>query len=59
METEILVSVIQNNCKHETYREYAQRGFDVLNGFEVIADKCCNCHKTLKLTIRKLTSFDS
>jgi len=54
MEADILVSVNQHNCKHEKHRKYTDRNFDIINGFEIIAVKCCNCHKTLKLTINKL-----
>jgi formate-dependent nitrite reductase cytochrome c552 subunit len=54
MEAEILASVTQVNCKHERHRKYTERNFDILNGFEIIASKCSNCHKTLELTINKL-----
>jgi len=54
MEADILVSVNQHNCKHERHRKYTERNFDMLNGFEIIASKCSNCHKTLELTIKKL-----
>ena len=57
METEILVSINQCNCRHEKHRKYMQRSFDIFNEFEIIAIRCCNCHKTLELTIRKLTSI--
>lgn len=54
MEADILVSVNQHNCKHERHRKDTERNFDILNGFEIIASKCSNCHKTLELTIKKL-----
>lgn len=57
MEADILVSVNQNNCNHERHRKYAERRFDIINGFEIIAVKRCNCHKTLELTIKKLICF--
>lgn len=56
MGAEILVSINQCNCDHGKHREYTQRSFDILKGFELIAIKCCNCDKTLELTIRKLAS---
>jgi len=49
METKILISITQRNCKHEEHRKYVDREFDMLNGFEIIATKCCNCHKILEL----------
>jgi hypothetical protein len=57
MEPEILASVTQANCKHEKQLTYTERIFDILNGFEIIAIRCNNCHKTIELTIRKFTSF--
>lgn len=57
MEAEILVSVNQHNCKHEKHRKYKQRSFDMLEGYEIIAIKCCNCHKILELTIRRLNAI--
>ncbi|MCK4668513.1 hypothetical protein KAT21_00135 [Candidatus Bathyarchaeota archaeon] len=56
METEILVSTSQSNCKHRKYGRYTQRKFDMLNGFEIIAARCCKCYKILELKIAKLTS---
>jgi hypothetical protein len=57
MEAEIFASVTQVNCKHEKQLEYTERIFDILNGFEIVAVRCYNCHKIIELTIRKLTSF--
>jgi hypothetical protein len=54
METEILVSVNQHNCKHEKQLKYTERIFDILNEFEIVAVRCYNCHKVLELTIRKI-----
>jgi len=56
MEEEILVSVNQHNCKHEKHSKYTERKFDIFNGFEMIAIRCCNCHKTLELTVRRMIS---
>ena len=57
MEAEILVSVTQVNCKHEKQLKYTERNFDILNGFEIVAVRCYNCHKTIELTIKKFTSY--
>jgi len=54
MKEEILVSINQSNCKHWKNRKYTEKNFDILNGFELVAKRCCNCHKTLELTIRKM-----
>jgi hypothetical protein len=56
MEADILVSLNQKNCQHEKHRKYAYRNFDILNGFEIITIKCSNCHKTLKLTVKRMNS---
>ena len=57
MEADILVSVNQHNCKHEKHRKYTERNFDILNGFEIVAVRCYNCHKAIELTIKKFTSY--
>ncbi len=54
MKEETLLSANQANCEHWKSRKYSQRSFDVLNNFEIIAVKCCSCHKTLELRIKKL-----
>jgi hypothetical protein len=54
MEPELSVCIEQANCKHDAQRKYEQRSFDILNGFEIIAVKCCSCDKTLELKIKKL-----
>jgi len=56
MELEILLSVTKLNCKHEKHRKYTQRSFDIINGFEMNATKCLNCHKSLELTIRGMSA---
>jgi len=57
MAADILVSVNQHNCKHEKHRKYTERNFDILNGFEIVAVRCYNCHKAIELTIKKFTSY--
>lgn len=42
----------QLKCIHE--RQYCSRVFDVLNGFEIVAVRCLNCHKILELTVKRL-----
>jgi hypothetical protein len=54
MEEEILISIDQKNCNHWEHRKYTERNFDVLYGFEVLIVRCCNCHKTLQMTIKGL-----
>jgi hypothetical protein len=54
MDKERLISVSQATCDHAKQRRYKQTQFDILNGFEMNATKCCNCHKTLALEVRKL-----
>jgi hypothetical protein len=49
-----LASVCEAICDHADHRSYAQRQFDILNGFEMTLIRCINCHKTLKLGIKKL-----
>jgi hypothetical protein len=56
MGAEFLFAVSQSNCRHEKHRKYSNRSFDMLNGFEIVATKCFNCHKTLELTIRKVNA---
>ena len=54
MEEEILISIDQKNCDHWRHRKYTERNFDVLNGFEIIIIRCCNCHKRLQMTVKGL-----
>lgn len=56
MEREILVSLIQRNCKHGNYGKYKRRSFDIFNGFEIVATRCRNCHKITELSIRSVSS---
>jgi len=43
------------NCIHGKYREFTQKSFDILNGYEIQAVRCSNCYKILELSIRKMT----
>jgi hypothetical protein len=49
-----LTSVSQVMCNHAKKRQYTQRRFDILNGFELLITRCCNCHKILNLEVKKL-----
>jgi hypothetical protein len=54
MDKERLTSVSQLCCNHAKQRRYSMTNFDILNGFEIVATKCSNCHKTLALEVKKL-----
>jgi len=54
MEAETFASVTEVNCRHEKQLKYTERIFDILNGFEIVAIRCCNCHKTVELAIKKI-----
>ena len=54
MDEERLTVVSQAICNHAKQRQYTQRRFDILNGFELIVTKCINCHKVLTLEVKKL-----
>lgn len=54
MEAEILASVTEINCEHGKQLKYTERIFDILNGFEIVAVRCYNCHKTVELIIKKI-----
>jgi hypothetical protein len=49
-----LISATTVTCDHAKQRLYVQRYFDILNGFEVVVTRCCNCHKTLALEGKRL-----
>jgi hypothetical protein len=49
-----LTTVSQVICDHAKQRLYTQRHFDMLNGFELVATRCCNCHKTIALEVKRL-----
>lgn len=49
-----LTQVSQVICDHAKQRVYTQRHFDILNGFELVATRCCNCHKTIALEVKRL-----
>jgi hypothetical protein len=54
MDEKQLTSYSQLVCDHTKQRRYSMTHFDILNGFEVVATKCSNCHKTLALEVKKL-----
>jgi hypothetical protein len=54
MEDNLLILLNQHLCTHEKERKYTERTFDILNGFEIIALRCYNCHKVVELTIKKI-----
>jgi hypothetical protein len=54
MHKERLTSVSQLVCNHAKQRRYSINQFDILNGFEVTATRCSNCHKTLSLEVKRL-----
>lgn len=53
MATERIVGTTQTICKHEQM-VYAERCFDILNGFEFTFNRCINCHKIISLEAKKL-----
>ncbi len=53
MQGDEYLTVRQAICEHATHRSYAQRRFDILNGFELNLTRCINCHKTLELDVKK------
>ena len=54
MDEERLTYVSQLCCNHAKQRRYSMTNFDILNGFEVVATKCSNCHKRLDVEDKKL-----
>ena len=54
MKGDRLISVSQVICDHAKQRQYTQRCFDILKGFELIETRCINCHKMLVLEVKKL-----
>jgi len=46
------LAAAQAECGH--VMRYTSRVFDMLNGFEIVAVRCLDCHKTLELTVKKL-----
>ena len=54
MDKERLASFSQLTCNHARQKQYKQTRFDILNGFEIVATKCNNCHKTLALQVKKM-----
>ncbi len=54
MDKDRLTVVSQLFCDHNKQPRYSTNQFDILNGFEVVATKCSNCHKTLSLEVKKM-----
>jgi hypothetical protein len=54
MDKERLTAVSQLVCDHKKQPKYSTSQFDILNGFEVTATRCSNCHKTLTLEVKKM-----
>ena len=54
MDKERLTTLSQVTCDHAKQKHYNQTRFDILNGFELVATKCCACHKTLALKVKKI-----
>ncbi len=48
-----LIDNIRAICDHAKERQYTQKQYDILNGYELIFTKCINCHKTLALEAKK------
>jgi hypothetical protein len=49
-----LISAGRLMCDHAKQRLYVQRQFDILNGLEVVVTRCCNCHATIALEVKRL-----
>ena len=49
------ILINQTTCDHASHQSYAQRRFDILNGFELDLTRCINCHKILKIEVKKLS----
>ncbi len=47
------ISESQLTCNHEIHKNYTQRKFDILKGFEILETRCINCHKILEIDIKK------
>jgi len=54
MENDRVFTVSQSSCNHTKERQYTQRNFDMLNGFEFVFTRCMNCHKILIIDEKKL-----
>lgn len=51
-EFRLWASLTQKQCDHIS--AYESRAFDALNGFEIVATRCSQCHKVLALSVKKL-----
>ena len=49
MEEDVLFNTSHPDCNHQKQELYAQRRFDILNGFEFNLTRCLNCHKIVEL----------
>ena len=54
MDKERLTTVSQLVCDHAKQRTYSMNQFDILNGFEIVATKCSNCHKIVSMEIKRM-----
>ena len=52
-EDELMV-ISRNICDHYQQRNYKQKRLDILNGFELVLNRCINCHKILSLEARRI-----
>jgi hypothetical protein len=57
MEARLSGSEDQLNCRHEKGGILKLRSFDIVNGFEVVIVKCCDCDKALELRISKIRDW--
>ena len=55
MEEDVMFSMRQLNCAHQTQRSYHQRRYDILNGYEFNLTRCINCHKIMELEAKKFS----
>ena len=53
MKGDMLASARQLACDHASHQSYAQKRFDIINGFELNLTRCINCHKTVTLEVKK------
>jgi|WetSurMetagenome_2_1015567.scaffolds.fasta_scaffold147186_2 hypothetical protein len=51
---DVLASVDYAICDHTKRLKYTRNSFDILEGYEYVETKYVNCHKMLRLNIRKL-----
>ena len=56
MGEEGIVSADAFICNHLKEKTYAERFFDILNGFELTFTSCINCHKIVSLEAKKFSN---